>query len=272
VELVLAWKMYVPVAYRDSDEFLVRFAIRAQSPTKQNYFIKYNNNTGEYSLNEYNYGDNDLSQTLIGPTVTPTNSLIEFSLNIDLTPFKFADLYDENMFVIAIYPLHQKTSGGTITYPDMVIGDFEIKIQTTPEENEYEYLVNTGFLNKKEEKLRLFDSVNYNYINTLYVYDAFLETRNILSAVWKDRTDTEDSLLNWYARAAVGYGMETRQKLTADIIFNESKWIKPLSLFTDDTVPDKTFLLKQFSLNIAEDIYNITAEEYADEADNIIIE
>jgi hypothetical protein len=269
-KLQLKWKHYIVDSHAvdPEAEYSVRFTLRLGSdgPVADHYIINFD---GSLALYTTGYGYDYMIWKENAKETEPYSRVIEFSKTIDLEQLKGV-LSDNQTIIFGLYPLHISDGSGDRFVYTTVIGDYEVKVISENVDNQYLYAVNDGFINKKEEDLNIFDINNYNFNNGLFLSDG---TKTDPSVGWSDDGgSTYDSLINHYVKNEVGYYYKTRKGLSANILFKDAVFIKPLCFINDNHLPGIDFVAKEYSLNMGRDIYSFSGlQEYSTEKGEINI-
>ena len=252
-------------SYSENTEWLTVIWIRKSNKgVYPDYFYRPTDND-PYATSGYMSSTGFIPWTLIG-TKAAGSTLVEFSKSFDLNEVR-PYFNNDDRLLIFFYPGYQVNHDvpgdrGTVFYPiTAIIGDFEIKIVPDQPDNQFIYAINSGFENQDDIPLDIYDLSNINFRDGVYLSDG---SKTDADVGWKEEdVVVYDSLINEYAKSRVGYSYKTRMGLEANIKFKTSVFMKPLSLLTDDNITDTVFIIEEYTFDMVNGIYTITAPEYS---------
>lgn len=199
-------------------------------------------------------------------------ALIEVTQNIELNDIKqYCDTNETLVFYFRPAAQYNSDQPDTPIWSEQaILGDFEIKISADNEDNQYMYDVNQGFVNTKEDDLKIFDISNYNYVNGIFLDD---NTKTSPTVGWTDDNGiTYNSLVDHYVKSEVGYSYVTRKALNTSLIFNTETIIKPLVKLSDNNISSTEFLVTEYTYDFVKSRYGINnAKEYSTDKGEINI-
>jgi hypothetical protein len=154
-----------------------------------------------------------------------------------------------------------------ITY----IGDVSVVINKGDFPNKLTYYVNEDFIKTEQQDLHLFDLDNVNFNNGLLCADDSIgaESDDLKKTTkWvSEDSPTAMQLVDIYAKNKFRNYVKTIHRLVAEI--KCSNYLKPFTIITDDHLQDGgnniKFILQEYSWDLINALYNISAEEYTDE-------
>lgn len=222
--------------------------------TPGNYFIVDNAGTWERQSGT----EESKIQTLEiqGSDMDPVNDSMEVTLSIPIG--EVSGISDgDNDFVLCLGTELISKSGGALTPAfTCFYGDVFITASAPLENNNISGVLNTGFLDKKEITLKMYDAGNVNIKNGILT-GSDLTTR---TSTWTSDGILSESLAKRIIRNKFQLYNRTRVQLSSTI--KSSSKFKPLFMFTDSFQAGKKFVLTSYGYSPDKDEYEMTLSEY----------
>jgi len=267
-QLELKWKhrIWDDSAYHEDTTYTVRFGIKKSGNGSYPDYYLSEDDEGEVELTLDTYDkvfEVDANESSEG------SRIIEFSKTIELNPIK-DDCDTNERLIFFFYPLRINDRDNVRFVWRQMIGDFEIRMKSDNPNNQQIFTINTGFVNKDNRDINIFDIDSYNYRNGIYLNNS--GKTNSDDGWTDDGGSNYEPLIDHFIKGDAGYGYKNRKQLSFNGLFKEFTFIKPLSIIKDDYIPDRSFIIDEYSYNISNGNYNINCNEYSTDKKNIIIE
>jgi len=159
------------------------------------------------------------------------------------------------------YPWPDDTEALTMDY----VGDFSVSISGEPEENLITGEVVSNFLDKKTIELKMFDTRNWNYRNTLLTdkYGINYYTFKINGFTWGVADPTPPSLADTLLESKFRLYRVARQMIRmGNYRVNIDYQMRPLQIWLDDNQAYKTFALVEDIHEPDQDKHTVVLFEY----------